>query len=154
MAADTSILTAYSKERFPLPREVRFNRFAHSAVPTLMNGREDDFRIRKSGRHIYFLTVCFVCQQELLRSGWSGNTAWDTSTFVGWQQISLIIESKTLYDCKRLHAAKKECVGSQRILEYWRRNFDASREQISVLYVVWQIMYATHSDFMSHRYRF
>ena len=26
----------------------------------------------------------------------------------------MIIESKTLYDCKRLHAAKKECVGSQR----------------------------------------
>ena len=37
--------------------------------------------------------------------------------FVGWQRISFIIESKTLYDCKRLHAAKKECVGSQRI--FW-----------------------------------
>ena len=36
MAADTNILTADSKERFPFPREVRFKRSAHSAVPTLL----------------------------------------------------------------------------------------------------------------------
>ena len=31
MAADITISTADSKERFPLPCEVGFNRFAHSA---------------------------------------------------------------------------------------------------------------------------
>ena len=32
MVADINTLTADSKERFPFPREVRFNRSAHSAV--------------------------------------------------------------------------------------------------------------------------
>ena len=36
MAADINIFTADSKLRFPFPREVRFKRSAHSAVPTLV----------------------------------------------------------------------------------------------------------------------
>ena len=86
-------------------------------------------------RHMSFLSVCLVHQQELLRAGSNGNTAWDTNTFVWWQQISLIIESKTLYGFKRLHDGKKECVGSRRIFWVLEEEFDASREQISVLYV-------------------
>ena len=44
MAADTNILTADSKERFPFPREVRFNRYAHSAVPSLVDWSFQDSR--------------------------------------------------------------------------------------------------------------
>ena len=87
-------------------------------------------------RHLCFLSLWFAHQQELLRAGWNGNTAWDTNTFVGWQQISLIIESKTLYGFKRLHDGKKDCVGGQRIFWVLEEEFDVSREQISVLYVV------------------
>ena len=45
MAADTNILTADLKERFPFPREVRFNRYAHSAVPSLVDRGFQDIRI-------------------------------------------------------------------------------------------------------------
>ena len=45
MAADTNILTADLKERFPFPREVRFNRSAHSAVPTWIIECLVDWRI-------------------------------------------------------------------------------------------------------------
>ena len=45
MTADINIFTADSKLRFPFPREVRFKRSAHSAVPTsvvwMFGGLED-----------------------------------------------------------------------------------------------------------------
>ena len=45
MTAAINIFTADSKLRFPFPREVRFKRSAHSAVPTLvawmLGGLED-----------------------------------------------------------------------------------------------------------------
>ena len=44
MAADINILTPDSKLRFPFPREVRFNRYAHSAVPSLVDWSFQDSR--------------------------------------------------------------------------------------------------------------
>ena len=69
MGAGINILTADSKERFPFPREVRFNRSVHSAVPTLMNGWEDDFRIGKVGKtHLFF--VGMICPSARMTAGW------------------------------------------------------------------------------------
>ena len=102
------------------------------------------------------LWVCFVHQTELLRAGWYGNTAWDTSTFVGWQQISLIIESNTWNDCKRLHAAKKECVGSQRIFWLLEEEFRClTRADLSTLCGVDRLsMLRTDTVCSQHRCQF
>ena len=101
-----------------------------------MNGWEDDFRIGKvSKAHLFF--VGMICPSARMTARWmERKQCLRYQHFVGWQQISLIIESKTLYDFKRLHDGKKECVGSQRIFWVLEEEFDVSREQISVLYVV------------------
>ena len=44
MTAAINIFTADSKLRFPFPREVRFNRYAHSAVPSLVDWSFQDSR--------------------------------------------------------------------------------------------------------------
>ena len=45
MAAGINIFTADSKLRFPFPREVRFNRYAHSALPSLVDWSFQDSRV-------------------------------------------------------------------------------------------------------------
>ena len=46
-----------------------FNRSAHSAVPTLMNGWEDDFRIGKvSKTHLFF--VGMICPSARMTARW------------------------------------------------------------------------------------
>ena len=44
MTADINIFTADSKLRFPFPREVRFNRYAQTAVPILVDWSFQDAR--------------------------------------------------------------------------------------------------------------
>ena len=109
--------------------------------------------LERLAKHIYFLSAWFVHQQQWLPAGWNGNTAWDTSTLVGWQQISLIIESKTLYDCKRLHAAQKECVGSQCIFWVLEEEFWClTRTDFRTLYGVDRLC-MLHTDIMYFQHR-
>ena len=81
MTAAINIFTADFKLRFPFPREVRsntpaplsgygeFNRSAHPAVPILMNGWEDDFRIGKFGKTPTFFVV-MSCQSARITVRW------------------------------------------------------------------------------------
>ena len=125
MAADTNNLTADSKERFPFPREVRFNRSAHSAVPTLMDGCEDDFRFEKFGKtHLCFCRYVLSINQSYCAMDGTETLLEIPALLWGGNRSRWLSESNILYDCKRLHAAKKECVGSQRIFwvleeEFW-----------------------------------
>ena len=102
-----------------------------------MNGWEDYFRDGKFGKTNLFFVGMFCSSARITVLWMERKQCLRYQHFVGWQQISLIIKSKTLYDCKRLHAAQKECVGSQCI--FWvleEELFDVSQEQISVLCVV------------------
>ena len=89
-----------------------------------MNGWEDYFRDGKFGKTNLFFVGMFCSSARITVLWMERKQCLRYQHFVGWQQISLIIESKTLYDCKRLHAAQKECVGSQCIFwvleeEFW-----------------------------------
>ena len=144
MTADINIFTADSKLRFPFPREVRFNRSAHSAVPTSMNGWEDDFRIGKFGsKHLfvvwYVLSIsknyCVPDGTETLLEIWELLLGGNRSRWLSKVKLCTTVRDCTLQ-------RKSVCGQSAHNLIIGGRISMSHKNSISML--CWQIMYATH----------